>query len=118
MTKLQHGYFQQDSATPHTTRANLQYLSDFFGDRIISKSTNTAWPPRSPDLTPLDFSVFGYLKDEAYKRQMNNLNWLIEEIANCCRYINEQMLQNIFENKKVGVRTCLEQNEGHFERFL
>jgi hypothetical protein len=51
--ELQHGYFQQDGATPHTTRANLQYLSDFFGDRIISRGTNTVWPPRSPDLTPL-----------------------------------------------------------------
>jgi hypothetical protein len=79
--ELQYGYFQQDGATPHTTRANLQYLSDFFGDRVISRGTNTPWPPRSPDLTPLDFSVFGYLKNEvySYKRQMNNLNQLMEE---------------------------------------
>jgi hypothetical protein len=46
---------------------------------------------------------------------MNNLNELIEEIGNCCRNINEQILQNIFENKKV---TCLVQNGGHFEPFL
>jgi hypothetical protein len=26
-----------------------------------------AWPPHSPDLTPLDFSVFGYLKNEVYR---------------------------------------------------
>jgi hypothetical protein len=52
--ELQHGYFQQDGATPHTTRANLQFLSDFFGDRIISGGTNTVWPPCSPDLTPLE----------------------------------------------------------------
>jgi hypothetical protein len=32
---------------------------------------------------------------------MNNLKELIEEITNCYRNINEQMLQNIFENKKV-----------------
>jgi hypothetical protein len=114
--ELQYGYFQQDVATPHTTQANLQYLSDFFGDRVISRGTNTPWPPRSPDLTPLDFSVFGYLKNEVYKRQMNNLNQLMEEITNCCRNINEQMLQNIFENKRV--RRYSEQNGGHFEPFL
>jgi hypothetical protein len=28
--ELQYGYFQQDGATPHTTQANLQYLSDFY----------------------------------------------------------------------------------------
>jgi hypothetical protein len=52
----------------------------------------------------LDFSVFGYLKNEVYKRQMNNLNQLMEEITNCCRNINEQMLQNIFQNKKMRVK--------------
>jgi hypothetical protein len=57
--ELHHGYFQQDGATPHTTRANHQYLNLFFGDRAINRGTNTVWPPRSPDLTPLDFSVLG-----------------------------------------------------------
>jgi hypothetical protein len=49
---------------------------------------------------------------------MDNLNELIKVITNRCRNINEQMLQNIFENKKVKVRICLEQNQGHFELFL
>jgi hypothetical protein len=51
------------------------------------------------------------------KLQMDNLNELIQVITNCCNS-NEQMLQNIFENKKVKVRICLEQNGGHFEPFL
>jgi len=25
-----------------------------------------AWPPRSPDLTPLGFSVWGYVKDKDF----------------------------------------------------
>ena len=25
------------------------------------------WPPRSPDLTPCDFFIWGYVKDNAYK---------------------------------------------------
>ena len=27
------------------------------------------WPPRSPDLTPCDFFLRGYVKDNAYKPQ-------------------------------------------------
>jgi hypothetical protein len=60
--ELQFGYFQQDGATAHTTRANLAYLERFYVDRIISRELNPEWP-RSPDLTSLDFSVFGWLKD-------------------------------------------------------
>jgi hypothetical protein len=30
----------------------------------IRRGGTIAWPPRSPDLTPLDFSVLGDVKDE------------------------------------------------------
>jgi hypothetical protein len=82
----------------------------------------------SPDLTPLDFSVFSVIRalgpskfgklPPVYKRQMDNLNELIDEVTNCSHNINEQMLQNIFLNKKVRVRRCLKQDGGHFEPFL
>ena len=32
----------------------------------IGRSETIAWPPRSPDLTPLDFSVWGYVKDQVF----------------------------------------------------
>jgi hypothetical protein len=51
--------------------------------------------------------VSGYLKNEVHKRQINNLNELIKEISNCCRHINDQVLQNIFENNKVTVKRYL-----------
>jgi hypothetical protein len=33
-------------------------LKQFFDDRITSKNL---WPPRSPDLTPPDYFLWGYL---------------------------------------------------------
>jgi hypothetical protein len=41
----------------------LAYLQ-FCGNRVISLELNPQFPPYSPDLTPLDFSIFGYLKDQ------------------------------------------------------
>jgi hypothetical protein len=58
------GYFQQDSARTHTARATMRYLYQNFGDRVISEGV---WPSRSPDLTPLDFSLFGFLKDNVFR---------------------------------------------------
>ena len=43
--ELESGYFQQDGATAHTTRENLRYLEEFYGDRIISLRANPEWPP-------------------------------------------------------------------------
>jgi hypothetical protein len=59
--ELQNGYFQHDGATAHTTQENLVYLQQFYGNRIISNRLNPEFPPRSPDLTPLDFCIFGHL---------------------------------------------------------
>jgi hypothetical protein len=52
-----YGWFQQDSATAHTTGISMQALSDVFGDSIISG----IWPAHSPNLNPRDFflGLFG-----------------------------------------------------------
>ncbi|GFW17038.1 uncharacterized protein TNCV_2761621 [Trichonephila clavipes] len=48
-------WFQQDDATCHTARAKIDLLKDTFGDRLISRFGPVNWPPRSCDLTPLDY---------------------------------------------------------------
>ncbi|GFX18117.1 uncharacterized protein TNCV_1577961 [Trichonephila clavipes] len=52
---VQELWFQQDGATCHTARATIDLLKDTFGDRLISRFGPVNWPPRSCDLTPLDF---------------------------------------------------------------
>jgi len=32
----------------------------------MGRGGTIVWPPRSPDLTPLDFSVWGYVKDREF----------------------------------------------------
>ncbi|GFW62693.1 uncharacterized protein TNCV_2624561 [Trichonephila clavipes] len=51
--------FQQDGATCHTARATIDLLKDTFGDRLISRFGPVNWPPRSCDLTPLDYFLWG-----------------------------------------------------------
>ncbi|GFV89847.1 putative transposable element [Trichonephila clavipes] len=48
-------WFQQDGATCHTASATIDLLKDMFGDRLISRFGPVNWPPRSCDLTPLDY---------------------------------------------------------------
>jgi hypothetical protein len=58
-----YGWFQQDSATPHTSRMSMQALSGVFGDIIISSDI---WPARSSDHNPSDFFFWGCLMDKVY----------------------------------------------------
>ena len=41
----------------------------------------TAWPPRSPDLTPLDFFAWGFIKDVVYRRKVRDLAYLGQRIV-------------------------------------
>ena len=50
-------WFQQNGAMCHTAEATLDVLSAVFEDRIISRRADVVWPPRSCDLTPLDYYV-------------------------------------------------------------
>jgi hypothetical protein len=57
-------WFQQDGATPHTANRVMQLLKENLGVRIISKGL---WPPRSPDLSPCDFFLLGFLNPRSTK---------------------------------------------------
>ena len=55
-------WWQQDDAPPHYARSVRNYLEEVFNNRWISRRGPIEWPPRSPDLNPLDFFLWGYLK--------------------------------------------------------
>jgi hypothetical protein len=54
-------YFQQDGAPPHYIEEVREYLNTRFPGRWIGRAAPIAWPPRSLDLTPLEF--FSFLGD-------------------------------------------------------
>ena len=57
-------WFQQDGAKCQIAEATLHVLRPVFEDRIISRRVDVVWPPRSCDLTPLDYYLWGAAKDK------------------------------------------------------
>jgi hypothetical protein len=64
--------FQQDSAPSHTARKTLKYLRDKNVDFISPDE----WPPYSPDLNPLNFSIWSNLEMVVYRKPIKNLEEL------------------------------------------
>lgn len=116
--ELQRGYFQQDGARAHTARETIAFIRQFFGDRVISLGCRPEFPPRSPDLTPLDYFLFPHLKNTIFKTPIPNVEELRDRITEVCANITPQMLENTFENMKLRVQLCLRENGGHFQQFL
>ncbi|GFX17324.1 uncharacterized protein TNCV_3553291 [Trichonephila clavipes] len=90
--------FQQDGATCHTARATIDLLKDTFGDRLISRFGPVNWPPRSCDLTPLDYFLSGYVKSLVYADKPQTLDHLEDNIRRVIADIQPQMLEKVIEN--------------------
>lgn len=64
--EVENAWFQQDGAPVHNTRLVAEILEGMFQDRWIGNNGPFHWPARSPDLTPLDFYIWGYVKNKVY----------------------------------------------------
>ncbi|GFS48273.1 DUF4817 domain-containing protein [Trichonephila clavipes] len=91
-------WFQQDGATCHTARATIDLLKDTFGDRLISRFGLVNWPPRSCDLTPLGYFLWGYVKSLVYADKPQTLDHLEDNIRRVIADIRPQMLEKVIEN--------------------
>ena len=86
-------WFQQDDATCHTADETIQLPHETFPDRVLSRFGDQNWSPRSCDLTPLDFFLWGYLKSKVYVDNPTTSRALQEEIKPCIDEIQQTIMQ-------------------------
>jgi len=89
-------WLQQDGAPPHNANMVKHYLNQHFPQRWLGTNGPLQWPPRSPDLTPLDFFLWGYLKNNVYAEQSTSLDDLKERITSACKTVTSEMLKSVF----------------------
>ncbi|GBM72594.1 hypothetical protein AVEN_24050-1 [Araneus ventricosus] len=70
--------FQQDGAPPHYGNIVSFWMQH---TAWIGRGAVMAWPPRSPDITPLDFYLWGYVKQHMYSERINDINHLKQRIT-------------------------------------
>ena len=91
--------FQQDVAGCHTAEATLDVSRPVFEDRIISRRADFICPPRSCDLTSLDYCLWGAVKDKCYADKPETIGALKAAIwMKLCSIINRK--DCTFKSKK------------------
>ncbi|KAJ4436638.1 hypothetical protein ANN_16769 [Periplaneta americana] len=101
------GYvFQQDGAPPHYALHVTDHLNECFHQRWIGRGGPTAWPLRSPDLIPLDFFFWGYIKDIVYKTVVADLEDLRRRIVAACATVTPEMLRNTWQEPEYRLDIC------------
>ena len=108
--------FQQDGAPAHTTQQTQNWLAVHSPD-FIGKDE---WPPNSPDLNPMDYSIWGMMLS-SYE-QLAPKPTSKAELRTALQAIWDSLPQDSIDRAVLGMRkrlrACVEAEGGHFEHAL
>lgn len=109
-----------DGAPAHYQLAVRSHLTVTFHHRWIGWGEPRACPPRSPDLNPLDFCIWGYLKEHAYAQRVDTVDALRHRVENAFENMRENA--GLCERLRASLRrrseACCRVHGGHFEHLL
>ena len=103
--------FQKDGATPHSHHSTQQWCRDNFPSFI----DNDCWPPNSPDLNPLDYSIWDELVNTINWNKVKSKTTLIQQLRSSFKNILESV---VFESCASWTNRLyrMSQNDGNYLR--
>jgi hypothetical protein len=91
------------------------WLDETFPLRWMGRGTANepapfAWPPFSPDLTPMDFFLWGWIKSRVYTTPIGNIAELRGRIERAFQELPQQMINRALDSYKRRLERCLAVN--------
>ncbi|GBM12648.1 hypothetical protein AVEN_46138-1 [Araneus ventricosus] len=84
-------WFHHDRAPAHFSTDVRNYLNATFGARWIGSGGLVPWPPRSPDLSSLDYFLWRHLKSLVYATSVDQMRISLLEYPRlmhvCVKYL-------------------------------
>ena len=111
-------WFQQDGAPPHYLQGVRDYLNIVFPNRWIGRRGAIEWPARSPDLTPLDYFLWGYLKSKIYVNRPQNIEQLKDRIREEIALISADTVLKVLNEFSLRIDLCFQRQGNHIENVL
>jgi len=113
-------YFQHDGAPPHYTRRVREYLNESFPNRWLGRGGPVAWPPRSPDLSSVDYYLWGHMKTLVYETKVNSKAELRHRIFAAAEHIRNHPdnIASATQSLLMRAEKCIATGCGHFEQLL
>jgi hypothetical protein len=106
---------QHDGGIAHTANSTMQMLSEFFSGCIISQNF---WPPSFPDLSPQDFYIWGFLKENMYKNNPHTFEELKQNTELCILNVTAKTLHWVASNMRKRVNACIAECGGYFQYLI
>ena len=90
----------------------MALLQEIFPGHVISNCGDINWPPKSCDLTSLDY-LGGYVKDRVYADKPLTLKHLKTNIRQVMAETRSNMCQKVVENYLKRINACNTSRGGH-----
>lgn len=120
LEQRQNLWYMHDGAPAHFAAAVRRHLTRRYGQRWIGRGGPVPWPPRSPDLNPLDFCVWGHLKTEVYSTPVNTVEELEQRVVHACQEFRNDpgVFERIRHSLQRRTQYCIQMQGRHFEHLL
>ena len=106
-------WFQQDGVTSDTARVTVDLLKGKFSERVLSRNGPIEWPPRSCDLTTLDFFLWGHIKSLVYANKPATLDDFKDNIQREIANVPVEMCARVVETWVQRIYRCKRARGGH-----
>ena len=100
--------FVQDGAPCHTAKITQKWL-----DEHLNYWPKDMWPPSSPDLNPLDFSIWAKVQSDACKDSHPNTAALIKSVTKAWSNMSEEYIRNTCAKFRPRVEAVIECEGGY-----
>ena len=110
-------YFQHDGAPAHYGKDVRTWLDQNFAGKWFGRRGSVEWPPRSPDLTPPDFFLWGVLKDLVYREKLRSIPELKDIISAKMGTLDRELCQTVCRSVPARLRKCIEHEGMQFEFY-
>lgn len=110
-------FFQHDGCPAHFSINVREYLNLRYPGKWIGRGSVFPWPPRSPDLTCLDFYLWGRLKDLVFQTRPTTREDMVNRIRNAIDSISMAEIEATVFSTRQRLRLCIENDGKQFEHL-
>lgn len=111
-------WFQHDGCPAHSSRVATEVLNEKFLNCWIGRRAEVKWPARSPDFTPLDFFLWGAVKNKVYAEVPTTPEDMKRRITEALSSISSDTLTSVHLSFERRLQMCIAADGQHFEHML
>ena len=110
--------FNRTALRATQSKLRSMFCTLVFEDRIISRRADVVWPSRSCDLTPLDYYLWGVVKDKCYADKPETIDTLKDNIREAIGEIQLHTIDNVLKNWTDRVGYCMASRGTHLNEII